>query len=116
MKYNNVPDIIYDFIAKSETFNLSLYDMDITRITKLIDFIGHNLNSNINYNVLLSHSCKRYGIKGLFFGYTQFLTDDVYNREKIIKFYCKLMAYLIINDIINDYKNIEVSFYNHYSL
>jgi hypothetical protein len=112
MKYNNVSDTVYDFIAASKTFNLSLYDMDITRITKLIDFVGHNLKSNTNYNVLLSYNCKGYGVKGLFFGYTKFLTDDVYNREKIIEFYCKLMAFLIKNTIIDNYRNIEISFYS----
>ena len=114
--YNNItPDIILEFIAKSKTFNFSVYDGEITQINKLIDFINHNLEPCINYDVIFSYNYKRYTVNSLFIGKIQFIINNIYDCEKITDFHSEITTFLnsaVEIDTLKYIKVIQVSFFN----
>jgi len=85
--------------------------MDITRVNKLIIFIGNNLEPNVNYIVLITSGYKRFKIKGLFIDSIFFRVNNVYNRVIITEFYCQIYTIIMKENYIDILRNIEISFH-----
>lgn len=103
---NFTPDEVYELIVRSKTFNLCLYDMDITRFNKLIDFVGNNIEPCMKYNVFIDY--------GLCINFNKFTFNNIYDRKEIAKFYCEIMNYIIIKDIMVKTNNMKIHFYKLY--